>query len=113
VCNPTTPGNRCEKNLSASRKKERSLSAPLNCWEERKRDDLRVRKALYGFVAPAAVWVEMGVGVVYVRHKRTVRASSVRARRRVWLGWVISCSLWWGDHDGSLSISCPTHATHI
>src|SRR5215207_177734 len=28
---PTTPGNRCEKNLSASRKKERSLSTPLSC----------------------------------------------------------------------------------
>ena len=62
--------------------------------EERKRDDLRVGKALYGFVAPAAVWVEMGVGVVDVRQKRTVRASSVWARRGVWLGWAISCSLW-------------------
>jgi hypothetical protein len=105
VCNLTTPGNRCEKNLSASLKKERSLSAPHpQLLEERKRDDPRVRKALYGFVAPAAVWVEMGVGVVDVRHKRTVRASSVWARRGVWLGWAISCSLWWGDFDGPLSI---------
>ncbi len=81
--------------------------------EVRKRDDLRVRKALYGFVAPVAVWVGMSVGVVDVRHKRTVRASSVRARRGVWLGWAISCSLWWEDYDGPLSISCPIHATHI
>ena len=30
-CSPTTPGNRCEKNLSASRRNERSLSMPRNC----------------------------------------------------------------------------------
>src|SRR3712207_3359057 len=35
-CNPTTPGNRCEKNLSASRKKERSLSTPRSCWKSAK-----------------------------------------------------------------------------
>jgi len=31
VQSPTTPGNRCETNLSASRKNERSLSMPRNC----------------------------------------------------------------------------------
>src|SRR5919107_753925 len=30
---PTTPGNRCEKNLSVSRKKERWLSTPRSCWK--------------------------------------------------------------------------------
>ncbi len=31
---PATPGNRCEKNRSESRKKERSLSTPRSCWNK-------------------------------------------------------------------------------
>lgn len=30
---PTTPGNRCAKNRSASRRKDCSLSTPRNCWK--------------------------------------------------------------------------------
>ncbi len=30
---PTTPGNKCEKNLAASLRKERSLSTPRSCWK--------------------------------------------------------------------------------
>ena len=32
-CSPTIPGNKWEKNLWASRKKERSLSTPLSCYK--------------------------------------------------------------------------------
>src|SRR5215213_6043363 len=32
-CILTTPGNRCQKNLCASRRKDRSLSMPLSCWK--------------------------------------------------------------------------------
>ncbi len=66
-CSPATPGgNRCEKNLSASRKKERSLCTPRSCCAGtgRGRDDLRVRKPLYGLVA-SSMGVEQRVGVVY------------------------------------------------
>src|SRR5829696_1444175 len=48
-----------------------------------------------------------------MRQKRTVRASSVCARRGVWLAWAIFFSLVRGDYDGPLSISHPIHATHI
>src|SRR5215213_3780586 len=35
-----------------------------------------------------------------MRQKRTVRASSVWARRGVWLGWAIYYSVARGDYDG-------------
>src|SRR5215217_5634817 len=47
-----------------------------------------------------------------MRQKRTVRASSVSARRGVWLGWAICCSLVRGDYDGPfLSRSQSTQHT--
>src|SRR5215211_310108 len=35
-----------------------------------------------------------------MRQKRTIRASSVSAKRGVWLGWAIFCSFARGDYDG-------------
>src|SRR5215210_2366834 len=47
-----------------------------------------------------------------MRQNRTVRASSVWARRGVWLGWAICCSLVRGDYDGPLSTLNPRN-THL
>src|SRR5215208_1912634 len=47
-----------------------------------------------------------------MRQNRTLRASSVRASRWVWLGWAISCSLSRGDYDGPLSTLNPRN-THL
>jgi len=60
---PTTPGNRCEKNLSVSLRNERSLDAP-QLLQEREGDDLGVRESLEGLVA-VPLRVEEAVGVVY------------------------------------------------
>jgi hypothetical protein len=47
-----------------------------------------------------------------MRQKRTVRASSVWARRWVWLGWAICCSFVRGDYDGPFSTPNPRN-THL
>src|SRR5215208_2289050 len=47
-----------------------------------------------------------------MRQNRTVRASSVRASRWVWLGWAICCSFVRGDYDGPLSTLNPRN-THL
>jgi hypothetical protein len=115
VQSPTTPRDKWEKNLWTSRKRKsvRFPHRPATALEERKRDDFRVREALYGFVALSAVGVEMGVSVVDEAEEHSVRASSVWARRGVRLSWAILCSLVRGDYDGPLSISYRIHATHI
>src|SRR5215211_2364333 len=56
-----------------------------------------------------------------MRQKRTIRASSVSAKRGVWLGWAIFCSFARGDYDGPFlprsqstqHTSSPQQAHHI
>ena len=78
---PATPGNRCEKNRWASRKKERSLSTPRSCWNKaRVTISPSPRGALYGFVASSAVRVEMGVGIVYEAEEHAQSLFQVEER---------------------------------
>ena len=71
---PTTPENRCGKNLAAPRRKERWLSTPPLLLGERERQNLGVREPFEPFVTPGA-GVEAGVGIVRGA-KRTVGTSS-------------------------------------
>jgi hypothetical protein len=85
-----------EEPLGIAQKRALALGAP-QLLEERERDDLRVREALYGFVASSAVGVEIGVGVVDEAEEDGQGLFPVWARRGVWLGWAICCSLVRGD----------------
>src|SRR5829696_2483201 len=109
-CSPTTPGNRCEKNRWASRKEGAfALHAP-QLLEQGEGEDLRVRKPLYGLVAPSAAGVEEAVGVVNEAEKHAQSLFQVRER----VGMLLS------GHPRFLSLRVrmapvvpSIHATHI
>jgi hypothetical protein len=99
-----------EKPLGVAQKGALGLHAP-QLLQEREGYDLRVREPLERLVA-LPIGVEQRVGIVDEAEEDGVRASSVRARRWVWLGWAIRCSFARGDYDGPLSTPNPRN-THL
>src|SRR5215208_1307504 len=109
-CILTTPGNRCQKNLCASRRKDRSLSMPLSCWKS-----ARVRTSESESLLSDSWLRRSGLSSVYVsstRQNRMVIASSRDARVGVCCPWAIRVVPFAGDSEGPRFTAKPRN-THL